>query len=152
MLKEFSFGTVQPGESLEYGYNYFATASTGFGETAVFAAIGDPFDLTFSGGSFSVQFDDVDVPGTSVPEPGTLALMTLGLASTGFLRRRWQKTLKQEIRRTGDLKPFLVSQHLHRIDATGPSRGDDRREGGDRSQHERHEDKRQRIAHGDAEH
>jgi PEP-CTERM motif len=89
VLKEFSFGTVQPGESLEYGYNYFATASTGFGETAVFAAIGDPFDLTVSGGSFSVQFDDVDVPGTSVPEPGSLMLMTLGLASTGFFRRRW---------------------------------------------------------------
>ena len=46
VLKNFSFGAVRPGESLEFGYDYFATASTGFGETAVFAAIGDPFDLT----------------------------------------------------------------------------------------------------------
>jgi hypothetical protein len=87
VLKEFSYGAVRPGESLEYGYDYFATASTGFGETAVFAAIGDPFDLNLGGGSFSVRFDD-DVPGTNVPEPGSLALMTLGLASTGLIRRR----------------------------------------------------------------
>jgi len=87
VLKDFSYGAVRPGESLEYGYDYFATASTGFGETAVFAAIGDPFDLSLGDGSFSVRFDD-DVPGTSVPEPGSLTLMALGLASTGLFRRR----------------------------------------------------------------
>ena len=72
VLKDFSYGAVRPGESLEFGYDYFATASTGFGETAVFAAIGDPFDLTTSG-SFSVQV-------SSIPEPGTLTLLGIGLA------------------------------------------------------------------------
>jgi PEP-CTERM motif len=89
VLKEFSFGRVGPGESLEYGYDYFAAASTGFGETAVFAAIGDPFDLNLGGGSFSVRFDDVDVPGTSVPEPGSLMLVTFGLASARLFRQRF---------------------------------------------------------------
>ena len=55
VTKDFSFGSVGPGESLEFGYDYFATASTGFGETAVFAAIGDPFDLTAGGGHFEFQ-------------------------------------------------------------------------------------------------
>jgi hypothetical protein len=36
------FSSVGPGEGLEFGYDYFATASTGFGETAVFAAIAIP--------------------------------------------------------------------------------------------------------------
>ena len=71
VLKNFSFGAVRPGESLEFGYDYFATASTGFGETAVFAAIGDPFDLS-TGGSFNVRVN-------AIPEPGTLVLMVLGL-------------------------------------------------------------------------
>ncbi len=91
VVKDFSFGVVGPGESMEFGYDYFATASTGFGETGVFAAIGDPFDLDLGGGSFSVQFADADTPGSSVPEPGSLTLMTLGLASTGFICRRWSR-------------------------------------------------------------
>jgi hypothetical protein len=88
VTKNFSFGAVRSGESLEYGYDYFATASTGFGETAVFAAIGDPFDLNLGGGSFSVRFNDIDTPAASVPEPGSLTLMTLGLTSIGLIRRR----------------------------------------------------------------
>lgn len=80
VLKTFSFGAVQPGESLEFGYDYFATASTGFGETAVFAAIGDPFDLTTSG-QFEVQVN-------AIPEPGTLVLLALGLATLCVVRRR----------------------------------------------------------------
>ena len=80
VLKEFSFGVVAPGESMVFGFDYFATASTGFGETAVFAAIGDPFDLS-AGGSFKVQV-------SGIPEPGSLALMALGLASLSFMRRR----------------------------------------------------------------
>jgi hypothetical protein len=54
VIKAFSFSSVHPGESLEFGYDYFATASTGFGETAVFAAIGDPFNLTAGGRRFRV--------------------------------------------------------------------------------------------------
>ena len=76
---------VGPGETLEFGYDYFATASTGFGEIGVFAAIGDPFDLS-AGGSFSLR---PFVPG--IPEPGTLPCIALGLALVGVarLRRGW---------------------------------------------------------------
>ena len=65
MTKNFSFGSVGPGESLEFGYDYFATASTGFGETAVFAAIGDPFDLTAGGGHFEFQLGGAPTPSLS---------------------------------------------------------------------------------------
>ena len=79
VVKDFSFGSVRPGESLEFGYDYFATASTGFGETAVFAAIGDPFDLTTGGGRFDLHV-------SAVPEPGTLSLIALGLAALCAVR------------------------------------------------------------------
>ena len=48
VTKDFSFSSIRPGESLEFGYDYFAIVSTGFGESGVFAAIGDPFDLSAS--------------------------------------------------------------------------------------------------------
>lgn len=79
----FSFGTVRPGESLRFGYDYFATASTGFGETGVFAAIGDPFDLDTSG-SFAFQV----VPVSDVPELGSFALTGVGLSLLIAMRRR----------------------------------------------------------------
>ena len=66
------------GESLEFGYDYFATASTGFGETAVFAAFGDPFNLTTGGGRFEFLLEDA--PPNSVPEPGSLTTFGIGLA------------------------------------------------------------------------
>jgi MYXO-CTERM domain-containing protein len=81
--KSFSFGTIGPGESMKFGYDYFASASTGFGETAVFAAIGDPFDLS-TGGRFEVQF----LPVSDVPEPHNLALTAVGLALLAMRRRR----------------------------------------------------------------
>ena len=90
VFTDFSFGIVAPGESLEFGYDYFATASTGFGETGVFAAIGDPFDLTTSGGSFSFQVDGSQPgpgPAPGIPAPGTLVLVALGLTSLGIMRR-----------------------------------------------------------------
>jgi hypothetical protein len=75
----FSFSSVGPGESLEFGYDYFATASTGFGETAVFAAIGDPFSLEAGGGRFEFQVGDAPPP-NAVPEPSSLTMLGIGLA------------------------------------------------------------------------
>jgi hypothetical protein len=76
VTRGFSFSSIRPGESLEFGYEYFATASTGFGETGVFAAIGDPFNLT-TRGSFELQVGDA--PANSVPEPGSLTTFGIGL-------------------------------------------------------------------------
>jgi hypothetical protein len=80
-LDDVALGLVGPGDVFEYGYEYFVTANTGFGETGVFAAIGDPFDLTLNGGGISLQL-------TPVPEPGTLTLVALGLALCAARRRR----------------------------------------------------------------
>ena len=78
VTRSFSFSSVRPGESLEFGYDYFATASTGFGETGVFAAIGDPFNLTGGGSGFAFQVGDAPSP-NSVPEPGSLTTFGIGL-------------------------------------------------------------------------
>ena len=89
-LREFSFGTFGPGVSLEVGYDYFATASTGFGETGVFAAIGDPFNLTADGG-FNLELVGAAQPpdpGSGIPAPGSLALVMLGLTSLAFKQRQ----------------------------------------------------------------
>jgi hypothetical protein len=75
---------ADPGESLEFGYDYFATASTGFGETAVFAAIGDPFNLTTGGGRF--EFLLGDAPPNSVPEQ--VAQQRSALVSQCFVSSR----------------------------------------------------------------
>jgi hypothetical protein len=89
VIRGFSFSSVRPGESLEFGYDYFATASTGFGETGVFAAIGDPFNLTADGGRFEFQGGDAP-PSNPVPEPGSLTMFAIGLAVLCiFAHRRW---------------------------------------------------------------
>ena len=82
----FSFSSIRPGESLEFGYDYFATASTGFGETGVFAAIGDPFNLTTGGGSLEFQVEDA-LP-NSVSEPGSLTTFGIGLTVLGLFAHR----------------------------------------------------------------
>jgi PEP-CTERM motif len=90
VIKNFSFGSVGPGESLEFGYDYFATARTGFRETAVFAAIGDPFNLTAGGGHFEFQVGGAP---TSVAEPSTLALLGIGLIVTLGIQARYRRAL-----------------------------------------------------------
>jgi len=88
VVRGFSFASVGPGESLEFGYDYFATASTGFGETAVFAAIGDPFHIDVGGGSFEVQVGEAQPTDSSVPEPGSFATFGIGLAVLCTFARR----------------------------------------------------------------
>jgi hypothetical protein len=100
VIKNFSFGSVGAGESLEFGYDYFATASTGFGETGVFAAIGDPFNLSTSGGRFEFQVGNASTP-SSVPEPGSsLTTFGLSLVMLGIFahRRRWPSEVAVEQR------------------------------------------------------
>jgi len=70
-------------------------ARTGFGETGIFAAIGDPFNLSGAGGSFTLRVGDPAGPGTgsggSIPEPGTLALLGLSLFLISVPARRGQR-------------------------------------------------------------
>jgi hypothetical protein len=75
---------------MRFGYDYFALASTGFGETGVFAAIGDPFNLNTGGGRFEVSVTDAPATG-SVPEPASMTTFGIGVIALlicGHLRRR----------------------------------------------------------------
>ena len=87
---DLALADIGPGETLELAYAFFASGSTGFGETGFFANIGDPFDLSASGARFDLQIGNVvnpnPVPGVS--EPGTLAVLGLGLALLGVSARR----------------------------------------------------------------
>lgn len=53
-----AFATLAPGESGAISFDYFARAKNGVGETGYFAAIGDPFHITGSGGRWG--FNTVD--------------------------------------------------------------------------------------------
>jgi len=81
LVEDFSLGEIGPGDTLQFSYEFFAAVSTGFGETGVFAAIGDPFELSTGGG----HFDIVVTP--QVPEPGTWMLLAAGLLAIGLRRR-----------------------------------------------------------------
>ena len=88
--EDFTLGEIGPGETLEITYDYIASVSTGFGETGVFAAIGDPFNLDVSGGRFAFQLRNLP-PTSSVPEPGVMVMLGLGLVamSRTFVRLTW---------------------------------------------------------------
>lgn len=88
-IDDFALGDVGPGDALEISFDYFASASTGFGETGIFAAIGDPFDLSAGGGRFEVQI------GAPVPEPSTYALLAAGLLVVGLRARARAALLAQ---------------------------------------------------------
>jgi hypothetical protein len=80
----FALGDIDPGDTLEFTYDYFAQASTGFGETGVFAAIGDPFNLNAGGARFDIRVGG-PLPPSAVPEPAMLA--TFGLSLVARRRR-----------------------------------------------------------------
>jgi hypothetical protein len=100
LLQDVPLAGIGPGESLEVNYVFLASAKTGFGETGIFAAIGDPFNLSGGGGSFTLQVGDPVGLGTgsNIPEPSTLALLGLSLFLISVPARRGQRpsgTLRQ---------------------------------------------------------
>lgn len=90
-VRNFFIGEVGPGERREFFYTFQAVAGTSIGEQGVFAAIGDPFNLSAGGGRFDVQVTDVTIPPpTAVPEPSMLATLLAGatiLIGASFFRQ-----------------------------------------------------------------
>lgn len=79
-----SVGTLPADSALEFAWHYTAQAHTGFGETGIFAAIGDPFNLSTGGARFNIQVG----PAAAIPEPATLATLGLGLVVLAIYARR----------------------------------------------------------------
>lgn len=79
-----SLGTLQPGDTIVVDYLWRAFVLTGdTPEIAGEAFIGDPFDLTGTGGAFGFVIGDdlsTPAPGGTVPEPHTAGLMAIGVA------------------------------------------------------------------------
>jgi hypothetical protein len=101
--EDFSLGEIGPGETLEITYDYIASASTGFGETGVFAAIGDPFNLDVSGGRFAFQLRDLP-PTPGIPEPATVAMLGIGLL---VMLRRSARSRRQRTPGEGQSAGFI---------------------------------------------
>ncbi len=87
-----NFGTIAvlaPGESLKLDFQYFARVTNGTGESGVFAAIGDPFDINASGGRFGfavLEDGGLEPPPAPVPLPAGLPLLAAGLAALAGAR------------------------------------------------------------------
>jgi hypothetical protein len=77
---------LRRGETVELAWHYTAQAQTGFGETGVFAAIGDPFNIRTGGGHFDIQ-----VGPAAIPEPATLATLGIGLLVLAIYARRGRR-------------------------------------------------------------
>jgi hypothetical protein len=77
----FPLDTLQPGDILSYVYTLTAEGTTKGFEHGYLAFLGDPFDLTASGGSLDVT--------AAMPEPATwcLSLVGLGLIGAALWRR-----------------------------------------------------------------
>ncbi len=89
-VQDLALTDIGPGESLDVFYQFKANAQTGFGETGIFAAIGDPFDLSGSGVRFDLQVADADAPDPvpGIPAPNTVAVLGLGLVLLSMSARR----------------------------------------------------------------
>ena len=78
-----ALGEIAPGDRIELTLDYFASASTGFGETGIFAAIGDPFHLSAAGSGLDIHVGLA----AAIPEPTTWTLLAAGLLAVSFAAR-----------------------------------------------------------------
>ena len=69
-----TLGTLHPGDILSYVYTLTAEGTTHGAEQGYLAFLGDPFDLTASGGGF-----EVTAIAATVPEPASWMLSMLGV-------------------------------------------------------------------------
>jgi hypothetical protein len=76
-------GTLHPGDILSYVYTLTAEGTTHGAEQGFLAFVGDPFDLTASGGGL-----EVTAIAATVPEPESWILSMLGLILIAVNRRR----------------------------------------------------------------
>jgi hypothetical protein len=80
-------GTFAPGQTFVFETRYTAVVSAASFELGGIASIGDPNDLAGGGSGGGIEV-------TPVPEPGTWAMMLLGLAAVG--RMRWRSLAAEQ--------------------------------------------------------